>query len=66
MDQIALISRALQTMIQRSALSQPVFDPKIINPRELTLVVGYQREAQGQRVSRYQQVVCADRLADTL
>ena len=47
-------------------LPQPVFDTEIINSRELTLVVGYHREAQRHCMSGYQQIICADRLTSSL
>ena len=47
-----------------ASLPQPVFDPEIINSQELALVVGYQRKIRRQCVSGYEQVVCANRLAD--
>jgi hypothetical protein len=42
------------------------FDPKINDPQELTLVISYDRAAQGQCVSGYEQVVCANWLAGSL
>ena len=41
---------------------QPVFDPKIVDPREFTFVVGHNSEAQRERMRGDKQVVCADRL----
>ena len=51
-------SNALQASVVPSP--QPVFDPKISNPREFALVIGDHRVTQCQGVSSYEQVIRAD------
>jgi hypothetical protein len=46
--------------------AQPVFDSKISDPREFTLIIGNHCVTERQRMSGDQQVVCADGLSSSL
>lgn len=61
-DHIRLLSRRT-SLISDLNLEQPIFVPELINPSELTLVVGYKNMSECNRLGSNEQIIRADGFA---